>query len=157
MGGIVTVGPPAYWRAPDPSPQDSLAKIRAVGFNVGDYAGKKDTSKITANLHVIVRAQMDVVYSGKPMARPEVAPPIASPVVAPPFVSCYLCERRCKLFAIRPSPFYLHEAKVRTYVGKTGFRGITSPMSRRRINSSRRPSTSLSGGIGRAGGRAGNA
>ena len=100
-----------------PFPQDALAKIRAVGFNVGHHAGIKGTAKTLANLHVIARAYMDVVCLGKQMAWPEVAP-IASPVIAPPVVSCYLCERRCKLFAIRHSPCYPHEAKVRTYVEK---------------------------------------
>ena len=45
--------------------QDSLAKIRAAGFNVGQCAARKGAEKTVDQLRVIMRVQMDVVCSGQ--------------------------------------------------------------------------------------------
>ena len=64
--------------------QDGLATIRQAGFNVGTYAALKDSPKTCAELKVIGRVTLDVVYSGKQRALPK--PWLtASPAEAPRF------------------------------------------------------------------------
>ena len=78
--------------------QDGLAKIRKAGFNVGAYAALKTAPKTCAELKVIGRVLLDVVYSGKQRALPK--PWLtASPAEAPRFGYVTLVKVVAKVLA----------------------------------------------------------
>ena len=97
--------------------QDGLAAIRKAGFNVGSYAALKDSRKTCAELKIIGRVLLDVVYSGKQRALPK--PWLtASPAEAPRFGYVTLVKVVAQVLTC-PYPAVL----LRTYVAKKEMRG----------------------------------
>ena len=92
--------------------QDGLAAIRKAGFNVGAYAALKDSPKTCAELKVIGRVLLDVVYSGKQRALPK--PWLtASPLKPPDLAMLPLSRWSRKFLLVLTLLFYYVRSKKR--------------------------------------------